>query len=110
MGTFFSQNGWTGRSAAVTESSLSSIVCAVTTVLCRVGPLSLDGPSTKALMVGIVASEVAVLDETTNGMTTAVVDVLVLAHDFASDCRLSVSILKRIEAIYRYCSLHEIEV
>jgi hypothetical protein len=47
-------------------------------------------------MVGIVASEVAVLDETTNGMTAAVVDVLVLAHGFASDCRLAVSILKRI--------------
>jgi len=64
----------------MTKSPLSSIVRAVAAILCGIRPLSLDGPGTEALMVGIVAGKVAVLDQTAGGVTAAVVDVFVLAH------------------------------
>ena len=64
----------------MTISSLSGIVRTVATILGRVRPLSLDGPGTEALVVGVVAGEVAVFDETADGVAAAVVDILVLAH------------------------------
>lgn len=67
-------------STSMTESPLSGIVCTVAAVLSRVRPLSLDGPGPEALMVGVVAGKVAVFDQATNGVATAIVDVLVLAH------------------------------
>lgn len=64
----------------MTISSLSGIVRTVATILGRVRPLSLDGPGTEALVVRVVAGEVAVFDQAANGVAAAIVDVLVLAH------------------------------
>lgn len=64
----------------MTECPLSGVVRTATAVLCRIRPLPLDGPGTEALMVGVVASKMAVLDQTASGVTAAVVDVFVLAH------------------------------
>ena len=68
-------------SQSAAESSLPGIVGAVAAVFGRVFPLPLDGPSTKALVIGVIASEVAMLDEPADSVAAAVVDVLVLTHD-----------------------------
>lgn len=62
------------------ESPLPGIVGAVAAVLGRVVPPALDGPGAEALVVGVVAGKVAVLDETADNVAAAVVDVFVLTH------------------------------
>jgi hypothetical protein len=64
----------------MTKSPLSGIIRAVAAILCRIRPLSLDGPGAEALMVWVVAGKVAVFDQAAGGVTAAVVDVFVLTH------------------------------
>lgn len=67
-------------STSMTEGPLSGVVRTVAAVLGRVRPLPLDGPGSEALVVRVIAGEVAVFDQATNGVATAIVNVLVLAH------------------------------
>lgn len=50
------------------------------TILARLPPLSLDAPGTEALVVGVIAREVAMLDQPSTHVAAVVVDRLVLAH------------------------------
>ena len=64
-----------------TAHPLPSIIGAVTTGLAKIRPLPFNRPRAKALMVGVVAGEMAVLDQTAARMTAAIVDGFELAHD-----------------------------